>query len=76
MSIPSDGDFICVKVIQVVDGGMHSVGLTEEGAVYTTGVNDEAALGRKTGAALFPTSGKTLPLQDIKLAYVYLHCVT
>ncbi len=31
---------------------MHSVALTEEGTVYTTGVNDEAALGRKTGAAV------------------------
>lgn len=31
-------------------GGMHSVALTKDGAVYTTGVNDEAALGRKTGA--------------------------
>ena len=30
-------------------GGMHSVALSAEGEVYTTGVNDEGALGRETG---------------------------
>ncbi len=28
---------------------MHSVALSAEGDVYTTGVNDEGALGRETG---------------------------
>ncbi|KXZ43320.1 hypothetical protein GPECTOR_94g642 [Gonium pectorale] len=36
------------KFVQVVCGGMHTVGLTVEGDVYTWGVNDEGALGRKT----------------------------
>ncbi len=38
-----------MKVIQVAAGGMHSVALTADGDVFTTGVNDEGALGRETG---------------------------
>ncbi len=37
-----------LKFVQVVCGGMHTVGLTPDGDVYTWGVNDEGALGRKT----------------------------
>ncbi|GLC44085.1 hypothetical protein PLESTM_001554200 [Pleodorina starrii] len=37
-----------LKFVQVACGGMHSVGLTVDGDVYTWGVNDEGALGRKT----------------------------
>ena len=56
---------------------MHSVALTVEGAVYTTGVNDEAALGRKTGVALAFTSADNncvacnLPVQ-VHLAFEML----
>ena len=39
---------LCVEVVQVAAGGMHSVALTAEGEVYTCGVNDEGALGRET----------------------------
>jgi len=35
-------------VLQVACGGMHTVALTADGAVWTWGVNDEGALGRKT----------------------------
>ena len=47
-------DFICLQcqVVQIAAGGMHSVVLTEDRNVFTTGVNDEAALGRKTGKDL------------------------
>jgi len=37
-------------VVQVAAGGMHSAALTAGGEVFTTGVNDEGALGRRTGA--------------------------
>ncbi|KAG2451371.1 hypothetical protein HYH02_003973 [Chlamydomonas schloesseri] len=37
-----------LKFVQVACGGMHTVGLTVDGDVYTWGVNDEGALGRKT----------------------------
>lgn len=37
------------QVVQVAAGGMHSVALSADGEVYTTGVNDEGALGRETG---------------------------
>jgi alpha-tubulin suppressor-like RCC1 family protein len=37
------------QVTQVAAGGMHSVALTPEGELWTTGVNDEGALGRHTG---------------------------
>ncbi|XP_075243509.1 regulator of chromosome condensation-like [Convolutriloba macropyga] len=36
------------KLVQIVCGGMHTVGLTIKGDVYTFGCNDESALGRKT----------------------------
>ena len=39
-----------LQTLQVAAGGMHSVALTEDFQVYTTGVNDEGALGRFTGA--------------------------
>ena len=41
-----------LQVRQVAAGGMHSVALTMDGRVFTTGVNDEAALGRQTGDKL------------------------
>jgi len=41
-----------LQVKQIAAGGMHSVAVSMEGQVYTTGVNDEAALGRKTGEHL------------------------
>ena len=41
-----------VQVIQIVAGGMHSVAVSQDGEVFTTGVNDEAALGRKTGVSV------------------------
>ena len=37
------------QVRQVAAGGMHSVALTDDGQIWTTGVNDEGALGRETG---------------------------
>jgi regulator of chromosome condensation len=45
---------LVAQVTQVAAGGMHSVALTSDGEVWTTGVNDEGALGRETGAALHP----------------------
>jgi regulator of chromosome condensation len=41
-------------VIRIAAGGMHSAAVSKDGDVYTTGVNDEAALGRKTGKDLQP----------------------
>lgn len=38
-----------LQTLQVAAGGMHSVALTENFQVYSTGVNDEGALGRFTG---------------------------
>ena len=40
---------VTLQTLQVAAGGMHSVALTEAFQVYTTGVNDEGALGRFTG---------------------------
>ncbi len=37
------------QVLQVACGGMHTVTLTEDHAIYSWGVNDEGALGRETG---------------------------
>lgn len=37
------------RALQVAAGGMHSVALADTGSVWTTGVNDEGALGRPTG---------------------------
>ena len=42
-------ELVLRQVLQVAAGGMHSVALTARGEVYTTGVNDEGALGRCTG---------------------------
>ena len=39
----------CQQVKHLAAGGMHSVAVSMDGDVYTTGVNDEGALGRKTG---------------------------
>lgn len=36
------------QVLSVCSGDMHSVAITEDGSVYTWGVNDEGALGRPT----------------------------
>lgn len=38
-----------LQILQVACGGMHTVVLTEDGQVYSWGVNDEGALGRPTG---------------------------
>lgn len=38
-----------LQTLQVAAGGMHSVALTDNFQLYTTGVNDEGALGRFTG---------------------------
>ncbi len=38
-----------LQVLQVVTGGMHTMALTDDFQVWTTGVNDEGALGRPTG---------------------------
>lgn len=49
------------KFIQVSCGGMHTVGLTGDGDIYTWGVNDEGALGRKTSGTCWekePDSNK------------------
>lgn len=37
------------KFVQVSCGGMHTVALSAKGELWTFGVNDEGALGRKTG---------------------------
>ena len=55
-----------VQVVQVAAGGMHSVALTEDGKVFTTGVNDEAALGRCTGQPLMQHGSL---LSDIKTLF-------
>lgn len=36
------------QVLAICSGDMHSVAITEDGSVYTWGVNDEGALGRPT----------------------------
>jgi regulator of chromosome condensation len=36
------------QVLAIASGDMHSVAITEDGSVYTWGVNDEGALGRPT----------------------------
>ncbi|KDD73507.1 hypothetical protein H632_c2107p0, partial [Helicosporidium sp. ATCC 50920] len=41
------------KVVQVVCGGMHTLALTQEGDVFSWGVNDEGALGRRTAGELW-----------------------
>lgn len=49
------------KFLQVECGGMHTVALSASGEVWTWGVNDEGALGRKTGGSAWekePESGK------------------
>jgi regulator of chromosome condensation len=43
-------------VIAVECGGMHTVALTEDGHVYTWGVNDEGALGRPTSGTAWEGS--------------------
>jgi regulator of chromosome condensation len=37
-----------MQIIQVAAGGMHTVVLSEDGRVFTFGVNDDMALGRIT----------------------------
>lgn len=44
------------KVLQVRPGGMHTVAVTEDGSVYSWGVNDEGALGRETTGELWEKS--------------------
>ena len=62
----SEGLYVAtLQTLQVAAGGMHSVALTEDFQVYTTGVNDEAALGRFTGAS-------TLLLKQHTCMYVRL----
>ncbi len=41
------------RVLQVACGGMHSAALGANGAVWTWGVNDEGALGRRTAGELW-----------------------
>eukprot|EP00884_Botryococcus_braunii_P000003 jgi/Botrbrau1/10002/Bobra.0012s0091.1 len=53
---PKQSPVLDALVVQVAAGGMHSVALGADGAVYTTGVNDEGALGRKTGGELWQKS--------------------
>ncbi|GFR43556.1 hypothetical protein Agub_g4649 [Astrephomene gubernaculifera] len=58
-----------LKFVQVVCGGMHTVGLTSEGDVYTWGVNDEGALGRKTSGTCWekePDSAKGDPFVPLR----------
>lgn len=42
--------------------------LTDDGEVWTTGVNDEGALGRETGVRNFPIQMRHLPSLDRMLA--------
>jgi regulator of chromosome condensation len=37
------------QFVQVACGGMHTIALDTEGCLWTWGVNDEGALGRRTG---------------------------
>lgn len=37
------------QVRSIAAGGVHSLAVTDDGTVYSTGVNDEGALGRRTG---------------------------
>lgn len=39
---------VAEQVLAIASGDMHSVAITEDGSVYTWGVNDEGALGRPT----------------------------
>ncbi|KAK9838520.1 hypothetical protein WJX81_004867 [Elliptochloris bilobata] len=52
------------RVMQVAAGGMHSAALAASGGVYTTGVNDEGALGRCTAGELWEKSGLTSDVED------------
>lgn len=49
---PRLGHSACLQVLQIACGGMHTVALTEDGQIFSWGVNDEGALGRETGAQL------------------------
>lgn len=53
------------QVKQVAAGGMHSVALKANGEVFTAGVNDEAALGRKTGAFSLDTTWSVVVLTEV-----------
>ncbi|KAJ1480873.1 regulator of chromosome condensation 1/beta-lactamase-inhibitor protein II [Baffinella frigidus] len=49
-----------MRVTQIVCGGMHSLALTEDGKVWSWGVNDEGALGREArGGELASIEGET-----------------
>ncbi|GIL46953.1 hypothetical protein Vafri_3821 [Volvox africanus] len=51
-----------VVFCQVACGGMHTVALSEDGLIYSWGVNDEGALGRKTSGTCWekePDNAKT-----------------
>ncbi|GMH41965.1 hypothetical protein BSKO_09884 [Bryopsis sp. KO-2023] len=48
------------KVLDVAAGGMHSVAVTEEGQVWSWGVNDEGALGRLTSGRAWEESGMSM----------------
>lgn len=45
------------KAVQVSCGGMHTLVLAEDGSVYSFGVNDEGALGRKTQGSAWEKDG-------------------
>lgn len=60
--------WLLTQVTQVAPGGMHSVALTPDGEVYTTGVNDEGALGRESGTNCSLMSNFPVPMH---MAVVY-----
>lgn len=51
-----------VQVSAIAAGGVHSLAITEDAEVVSTGVNDEGALGRRTGMATHLSSTSTFVL--------------
>lgn len=57
-------------VVQVACGGMHTVALASDGAVYSWGVNDEGALGRPTADKIWDESEEGAVYSDRGDPYV------
>ncbi|KAG8949789.1 hypothetical protein FRC04_008329 [Tulasnella sp. 424] len=50
----------------VVAGGMHNLAIDEAGRVWSWGVNDGAALGRKTSGVINPETGQPFENEDLE----------
>ena len=49
LNVLANTSLAVLQTLQVAAGGMHSVALAANHEIYSTGVNDEGALGRYTG---------------------------